>query len=114
MSEAIYNARANARETTKIALTELPLPRNAAGEYTHEDANTFLLGIQRILVTSYNSEMKDGMASLLWSSNGTINLSAISEIKLTDVMTQRARRRPANSHCPPSPRGAKQQTKQTA
>ena len=50
MSEAAYTARASAREATKTALAKLPLPRNDAGQYTHEDANTFLLGTHRDII----------------------------------------------------------------
>ena len=67
--------QASARDTTKARLSQLPLARNAAGQYTHKDTATFVLSTNRVLCESFNALPTNGMTSMLHSSTNALNVS---------------------------------------
>ena len=87
MSDACYTARATTTAQVAASIASLTLP-TTNGQYTHDAAAMFVVGLQRVLKMTYNpSEPGCGMEMLLQSSTDGVNPSALSPLKSTDVAT---------------------------
>ena len=83
MADACFTARATTREHVRASIAKLALPTTeAAGQYDHEAATTFIAGVHRILRETYNpGDPGNGMDKLCVATN------AIAHIKVTTVAT---------------------------
>ena len=80
MSGDPYTARANAREATKLAISEIELPLNASGQYTFDAISSFISQLKRKLAELHHPNTKgEGMLPLA-SDKTTI----LTQIKSTD------------------------------
>jgi len=87
MADACFTACATTRNHVKEAITKLTLPHNSSRQYTHDDITTFIMGIRRVLKSTYNpGDPSNGMAKLLISRTATPP-SLLSRIRLTDAGT---------------------------
>ena len=87
MAEACLTARATIHNHVKEVIAKLTLPHNSSGQYTHDDITTFIMGVCRVLKSTYNpSDPGNGMAKLLISSTATPP-SLLSCIRSTDAVT---------------------------
>ena len=87
MSDACYTARATTKAQVTASIGGLNFP-TSNGQFTHDAAATFVVGLQCILKMTFNpSEPGCGMEMLLRSSTDGVNPSALSAIKSTDVAT---------------------------
>ena len=87
MSDACYTARATTKAQVTASIGGLNFP-TSKGQYTHDAAATFVVGLHRILKMTFNpSKPGCGMEMLLQSSTDGVNPSALSAIKSTDVAT---------------------------
>ena len=69
-----------------VGIARLAFP-TINGQYTHDAANNFILGVHRVLKSTFNpiDDSGLGMSELLRSSKDPVNPSAISKIKSTDT-----------------------------
>jgi hypothetical protein len=86
MAEAAYTARATTKAHVIAEVTKLNLPLTN-GQYSHDAATTFVLGLHRVLKSTYNPSSGLGMSELLRSSTDPTNPSAIAGIRTTDSAT---------------------------
>ena len=87
MSDACYTARATTKAQVAASVASLSLP-TTNGQYTHDAAAMFVVGLHRVLKMTFNpSEPGCGMEMLLRSSTDGVNPSALSAIKSTNVAT---------------------------
>ena len=87
MSDACYTARATTKAQVTASIDGLNFP-TTNGQYTHDAAATFVVGLHRVLKMTFNpSEPGCGMEMLLRSSTDGVNPSALSAIRSTDVAT---------------------------
>ena len=85
MADAAFTARATTKAHVAAKIGKLRLP-TVNGQYTHDAAIQFTLGVNRVLKSTFNpSEPGQGMARLLRSSTDATNPSTISAIKSTDA-----------------------------
>ena len=85
MADAAFTARATTKAHVAAEIGKLRLP-TVNGQYTHDAATQFTLGVNRVLKSTFNpAEPGQGMAWLLRSSTDASNPSTISAIKSTDA-----------------------------
>ena len=86
MAEAAYTARVTTKDHVAAEVTKLHLS-TTNGQFTHDAASQFVLGLNRVLQGTFNPSSGQGMSKLLRSSTDPTNPSAISAIKTTDFAT---------------------------
>ena len=85
MADAAYTARAATKAHVLEGIGKLSLVTEN-GRYSHDAAAGFLLGIRRVLVSTFcDGDVGHGMASLMRRSDDTHNPSKLSAIKSTDT-----------------------------
>lgn len=88
MAEACFSIWGTTRDQTIAAIAELALPKNASGQYNHDDIVTFIRGVTRVLKSTFNPiDAGNGMEALMMRSNDPTAPSALSAIKSTQAAT---------------------------
>ena len=86
MAKAVYIVRATTKAHATAKITKLNLP-TINNQYTHDAATQFILGLNRMIKSTYNPSSGQGMVQLLRSSTDAVNRSNISDIKSTNSAT---------------------------
>ena len=82
MADTCFAARTTTREHDRASIAKLTLLTTTGGQYKHENATTFMVGVRCILCKTYNpGDPGNGMDKLCLASN------AITKIKSTTVIT---------------------------
>lgn len=81
MADTCFAARTTTREHDRASIAKLTLLTTTGGQYKHENATTFMVGVRCILCKTYNpGDPGNGMDICLAS-------NAITKIKSTTVVT---------------------------
>ena len=87
MADACFIAPATTRKHVQDSIGKLVLPKNASGQYNHEDITTFFNAVARILKSKFNPANPGNSMAQLLVSHTAMPPSLLYTVKLMDVAT---------------------------